>query len=143
MNIPWAIILDLILLVVLVATVVHYMRRGFVSGLLDLVGSFGSLAVAWFVSNKMSPTVFENFFKSGLITKTAETIQTQGGVNLNAIVSSLSEILPQPFVDKILASTSGLLDSGAPDIAQQIVEQVITPLVVPLITVVVFFATFL
>lgn len=63
-------------------------------------------------------------------------------MNLSVILDGLSGILPQKFIDDITASAAGMLDSGAPDIAQQVVEKIIAPLVVPLITVVVFFATF-
>ena len=63
-------------------------------------------------------------------------------MNLSVIRDGLSGILPQKFIDDITASAAGMLDSGAPDIAQQVVEKIIAPLVVPLITVVVFFATF-
>ena len=131
MNISPAIIIDVALIAVIVVSVFHYARKGFVAGLL-----------AWVVSGKLSPTVFENFFKSGLIEQTARTIQQQGGVNLSVILDGLSGILPQKFIDDITASAAGMLDSGAPDIAQQVVEKIIAPLVVPLITVVVFFATF-
>ena len=138
-----ALILDIVLLFVVLLTVIHYTKQGFVAGLLELIGNLASLVLAWFVSNRISPTVFENFFKSGLITKTAETIQVQGGVNLASILDGLSGLLPQKFIDSIVNSTSGLLDTSAPDIAQQIVENIIAPLVVPLITVVLFFATFI
>ena len=141
MNISPAIIIDVALIAVIVVSVFHYARKGFVAGLMDLVGNLASLALAWVVSGKLSPTVFENFFKSGLIEQTARTMQ-QGGVNLSVILDGLSGILPQKFIDDITASAAGMLDSGAPDIAQQVVEKIIAPLVVPLITVVVFFATF-
>ena len=65
---------------------------------------------------------------------TSRTIQQQGGVNLSVILDGLSGILPQKFIDDITASAAGMLDSGAPDIAQQVVEKIIAPLVVPLIT---------
>ena len=133
MNISPAIIIDVALIAVIVVSVFHYARKGFVAGLMDLVGNLASLALAWVVSGKLSPTVFENFFKSGLIEQTARTIQQQGGVNLSVILDGLSGILPQKFIDDITASA---------DIAQQVVEKIIAPLVVPLITVVVFFATF-
>lgn len=138
MNISPAIIIDVALIAVIVVSVFHYARKGFVAGLMDLVGNLASLALAWVVSGKLSPTVFENFFKSGLIEQTARTIQQQGGVNLSVILDGLSGILPQKFIDDITASAAGMLDSGAPDIAQQVVEKIIAPLVVPLITVVVF-----
>ena len=67
MNISPAIIIDVALIAVIVVSVFHYARKGFVAGLMDLVGNLASLALAWVVSGKLSPTVFENFFKSGLI----------------------------------------------------------------------------
>jgi uncharacterized membrane protein required for colicin V production len=130
MNISPAIIIDVALIAVIVVSVFHYARKGFVAGLMDLVGNLASLALAWVVSGKLSPTVFENFFKSGLIEQTARTIQQQGGVNLSVILDGLSGILPQKFIDDITASAAGMLDSGAPDIAQQVVEKIIAPLVV-------------
>ena len=95
MNISPAIIIDVALIAVIVVSVFHYARKGFVAGLMDLVGNLASLALAWVVSGKLSPTVFENFFKSGLIEQTARTIQQQGGVNLSVILDGLSGILPQ------------------------------------------------
>lgn len=142
MSFSYANLLDLTLLAVLLITVIHYVRRGFLAGILELVGSLASLALAWFVSGKASPAVFSGFFKSGLIEKTAQTIQQQGTVNLNTILESLSGVLPQEFVNRIVNSASSTLDSAAPDVAQQVVEKIVEPLVVPIITVVVFFATF-
>ena len=142
MTFTTANILDAVLIAVLIATVVHYVRRGFAAGILELVGGVASLALAWLASQKLSPAVFDNFFKSGLITKTANTIQQQGSVNLSTILDGLYNILPQSFIDKILASAATTLDSSAPDIAEKIVENIIAPLVVPIISVVVFFAVF-
>lgn len=142
MSFSYANFLDLALLIVLAVTVIHYVRRGFLAGIFELIGSLASLALAWFVSGKASPAVFSGFFKSGLIEKTTQTIQQQGTLNLNAILSGLSDVLPQSFVNRIVESASSTLDSSAPDVAQQVVEKIVEPLVVPIITVVVFFATF-
>ena len=136
-----AFILDIALIVVIVATVIHYARKGFVAGIIDLVGNLFSIALAWFVSGKVSPTVFENFFKSGLIEKTTQTLQ-QGSFDLESILGGLEGLVPQSMMDSILASADSVLNSQAPNMAQQVVEQIISPLVVPLITVVLFFATF-
>ena len=112
MNISPAIIIDVALIAVIVVSVFHYARKGFVAGLMDLVGNLASLALAWVVSGKLSPTVFENFFKSGLIEQTARTIQQQGGVNLSVILDGLSGILPQKFIDDITASAAGMNDQA-------------------------------
>lgn len=79
MNISPAIIIDVALIAVIVVSVFHYARKGFVAGLMDLVGNLASLALAWVVSGKLSPTVFENFFKSGLIEQTAVPTSSRAG----------------------------------------------------------------
>ena len=137
-----ALILDIALIGVVVATVIHYARKGFVAGLIDVVGNLAAIALAWFVSGKVSPTVFENFFKSGLVEKTTQTLQ-QGSFSLESVLGGLEGLVPQSLMDSIMESANSVLNSQAPDLAQQVVEQIISPLVVPLITVVLFFATFL
>lgn len=144
MSFSIALLLDIILVLVLLGTVLYYVRRGFVAGLLDLIGNFAALAVAWFASRKLSPGVFENFFKSGLITRTAESLQSQGEVNFDTLFASLSEFLPASLLERLRSATGPLtFDNAAPNIAEQVVENVIAPLIVPIITVVVFFAVFL
>lgn len=142
MEFSYAVILDVALIVLVVLTMFRYKKRGFIAGIIDLVGNLVSLCFAWVFSGKVSPAVFDNFFKSGLITKTANTIQRQGGVNLDSILQDLSGFLPQSFIDEIVSSAQGLFDSNAPDVAQSIVENVIAPLIVPVITVAVFFVTY-
>ena len=142
MDFSYALILDAVLLIIIVLTMLRYYKRGFAAGVIHLVGNLISLVFAWFFSGRVSPAVFENFFKSGLITKTATTIQQQGGVNLQSILWDLEGILPQSFLDEITASTQGLFESGAPDLAETVVENVIAPLIVPIITVAVFFVTY-
>ena len=137
-----ALILDIALIGVVVATVIHYARKGFVAGMIDLVGNLAAIALAWFVSGKVSPTVFENFFRSGLVEKTTQTLQ-QGSFSLESVLGGLEGLVPQSLMDSIMESANSVLNSQAPDLAQQVVEQIISPLVVPLITVVLFFATFL
>ncbi|MEF9970294.1 MAG: hypothetical protein RSD01_06595 [Ruthenibacterium sp.] len=137
-----AILLDIALVLLLIATMVYYRGKGLVAGLLDLVGNLAALSVAWVLSGKFSPNVFENFFKSGLIESTAKTIQEQGTFNFNNFMNGFAKFLPDSLVENLTDSAGNLLNSGAPDIAQQIVEQVIAPLIVPIITVVVFFATY-
>ncbi|MEG2166501.1 MAG: hypothetical protein RRY96_09415, partial [Ruthenibacterium sp.] len=133
---------DVVLLILLVVTIFQYRGKGLVAGLLDLVGNLAALSVAWILSGKFSPNVFENFFKSGLIESTAKTIQEQGTFNFNQFMNGFAKFLPDSLVERLTDSVGGVLNSGAPDIAQQIVEQVIAPLIVPIITVVVFFVTY-
>ena len=133
MKITPAILIDLILLAVLVITMVRYAKKGFVSGLIGLVGSLVSLALAWIVSGSVSPVVFENLFKSGLTERMAEALQKQGANGVATVLDGLSGIVPQRFLDDIAGKAADIFNSGAPDIAQRVVEELIAPLVVPLI----------
>ena len=142
MELSYALILDAALVVLILITMVRYKKRGFVAGIIDLAGSLISLVAAWFISGRVSPAVFDNFVKSGLITKTADSIQRQGGVNINSILQDLSGVLPQSFIDGILSSAEGLMSSTAPEMAEAVVENVVAPLIVPIITVAVFFVIY-
>lgn len=142
MNLTPAVIVDIALIAVVVCTVLYYAHKGFVAGLISLVGNLVSLVLAWIVSGRVSPVVFENFFREGLVEQTADMIAQQGVSGLEAMLDNLSGLLPQSVGEQLAASLQGLLGSGAPDLAAQIVDSIITPLAVPLISVVVFFATF-
>lgn len=137
-----ALILDVILIAVIVLTAFHYKKKGFVAGLLDLVGNLLALLVAWIASDRISPTVFENFFKQGLIEKITQTVQERGTSGLTMLVESFSSILPGGMADKVTRSLQEILGSGAPDLAVRIVDTILTPLIVPMITVVLFFIAF-
>lgn len=137
-----ALILDVILIAVIVLTAFHYKKKGFVAGLLDLVGNLLALLVAWIASDRISPTVFENFFKQGLIEKITQTVQEQGTSGLTMLVENFSSILPGGMADKVTRSLQEILGSGAPDLAVRIVDTILTPLIVPMITVVLFFIAF-
>lgn len=137
-----ALILDVILIAVIVLTAFHYKKKGFVAGLLDLVGNLLALLVAWIASDRISPTVFENFFKQGLIEKITQTVQERGTSGLTMLVESFSSILPGGMANEVTRSLQDILGSGAPDLAVRIVDTILTPLIVPMITVVLFFIAF-
>ncbi|HJB39471.1 MAG TPA: CvpA family protein [Candidatus Ruthenibacterium avium] len=137
-----ALILDVILIAVIVLTAFHYKKKGFVAGLLDLVGNLLALLVAWIASDRISPTVFENFFKQGLIEKITQTVQEQGTSGLTMLVENFSSILPGGMAHEVTRSLQDILGSGAPDLAVRIVDTILTPLIVPMITVVLFFIAF-
>lgn len=141
-SIDPALILDVILIAVIVLTAFHYKKKGFVAGLLDLVGNLLALLVAWIASDRISPTVFENFFKQGLIEKITQTVQEQGISGLTMLVENFSSILPGGMADEVTRSLQEILGSGAPDLAVRIVDTILTPLIVPMITVVLFFIAF-
>lgn len=145
MKLTPSLVLDLILAVVFVGAVLSARRQGFASTLVRLVGSLASLFCAYFVSDRLSPEVFERFFRSGLIHRTSDVLASGGQMTIQAVVDKLAAFLPQSLVEQLLGGAdklSELLDTSTPDIAEQVVENVIAPLFLPIISVVVFFATF-
>ena len=142
MEFSVAIFLDIALIAVVIFTIAYYMRRGFVAGLLGLVGNLVSLALAWVLSDQVSPTLFENFFKSGLIDQTTQLISEQGAAGVQSILDKFSAFLPASMMESLTQQANTIFNSGAPDMALAIVENIVAPLVMPLIGVVVFFAVF-
>ena len=137
-----AIILDIVLVAILVFTAYTYMKSGFLSSITRLVGNLLSLLAAMLVSNKLSPAVFDRFFKTGLVDKTASALSVQGAAYLEELIQSVSGFFPVQFTEELFAKAQNLMSTGAPDLAKQLVEEVVSPLMVPVISVVVFFATF-
>ena len=134
--------IDVFLIIVLVGTALHYAHKGFVAGIVHLVGNLLSLFVAWFASSRISPAVFENFFKNGLVDKTRLLIESQGDINLEMLVERFAGFLPDSLKQNILQAAAGLMDTSTPNAALTVVETIIAPLLVPIISVVVFFITF-
>lgn len=141
-----AVILDLLLLAVVVATVAFSVRRGFLATLLKFFGTLVALLASWWAAGALSPAVFENFFKNSLISRTSLLLNEGGAASVQAVLDRLAALLPGSLVEGLmedaLAQLQALLNSGAPNIAAQVVERVIAPLFLPIISVVVFFVTF-
>lgn len=145
MTITSALILDLALLAVVIVTVIVAANRGFLATLVRLCGTALALFASWIAASRLSTAVFENFFRNGLVEKTAKMISEGGQTSIQSIIDKLAAFLPDSLVQSILGGTDklqNLVDSNAPDVASQVVEQVIAPLFLPIISVVVFFVTF-
>lgn len=137
-----AMIFDIVLLVVLISTAMHYAGKGFLAGIVHFIGNLLSLVAAWILSAQISPAVFENFFKNSLVESTRRLLQSQADINVTELVERYAGFLPGSMKQNIIEATAGVLDTSAPDMALLVVEKVITPLLVPIISVVVFFITF-
>ena len=135
-------IVDLILLAVLFGSAFYYARRGFAAGIVQMVGSFVSLVAASVAASRISPAVFENFFKNSLVEKTRQMLENQSGADLETLVERFAGFLPDSLKQNIIQAAGGLLDTTAPNAALLVVENVIAPLLVPIISIVVFFVTF-
>ena len=137
MTITSALILDLALLAVIIVTVIVAANRGFLATLVRLCGTALALFASWIAASRLSTAVFENFFRNGLVEKTAKMISEGGQTSIQSIIDKLAAFLPDSLVQSILGGTDklqSLVDSNAPDVASQVVEQVIAPLFLPIIS---------
>ena len=139
-------ILDILLLLLLVGMTLHYVRSGFVAGVLDFFGTLLSIGAAWWGAKAFSSTLFEKLFRDNLVTRTANVLSnSQGVLTVNEIVHKISGFLPQNIIDTFLGQHNGAatFDMSAKDVAQRVVEEVIQPLVLPVISLLVFFVVFI
>lgn len=137
-----AIVFDLVMLALLLVVAFAYARRGFAAGLVQFVGNLASLIGALVLSHQASPLLFEKFFQNGFVTSIQNTLTAEGTVNIQSTIEKYAGFLPESIKESLTASASGLLDSGAPDMAVKLVDEVIAPLLTPIIAIVLFFVAF-
>ena len=137
-----AIVFDLVMLALLLVVAFAYARRGFAAGLVQFVGNLASLIGALVLSHQASPLLFEKFFQNGFVTSIQNTLTAEGTVNIQSTIEKYAGFLPESIKESLTASASGLLDSGAPDLAAKLVDEVIAPLLTPIIAIVLFFVAF-
>lgn len=138
----FALILDIILLVVLALVVCLYAKKGFVAGLLQFIGNILSLVGALVLSRRVAPMLFDRFLRSSFVERLEETIAQEGTVELAGLLERFAGFLPESLQQKILQSADNLIGAARPDLAQAIVTEVVEPLLTPIITVVLFFVAF-
>lgn len=138
-------LIDLLIVALLIGMTIHYMRKGFVAGVLDFFGTLLSIGAGLWGANILSPTLFEKLFRENLITRTTTVLSSSEGiVSINEILNKVSSFLPQNIIDTFLGQNSTTtFDLSAPNIAQRIVEEVVQPLVLPVISVLIFFVFFI
>ena len=134
---------DIFLIFILFATALKYRKKGFVTAIVELLGTTVAAISAFIFSTKMAPVVFERFFKAAFSKQVTEKLSQAASTMLtNDVIKDILNFLPADIVD-IFMSENGILNSmvnpNAPGVALEIVEEIISPLVTPLISVIMFF----
>lgn len=139
-----ATIFDLVMLALLVAVAINYARRGFVAGFVQFAGNLASLFGAIFLSNRVAPVLFEQFFESSFVNKVEKLLSAEGVVSPSEVVETYAGFLPQSLKDSLITSAEELLGhvGTAPELAARLVDDVIAPLLTPIIAIVIFFVAF-
>lgn len=134
-----AIILDIILIGVIVTAAIVFMRKGFIAGIVNFVGTLAALIASMTVSNKVAPILFEKFFQSGLVSKVTRMIEEQGTYYLEELVEGVASFLPIEYVQNVLKDALASINSESATLAQDIVASAFAPLFVPIISIILFF----
>ncbi len=136
-------IVDAIIVVVFVATIFAYIKRGFVASLLNIMGTIASLLLGIIVSNLLSPIIFEKFFKPAILENTENAIQNYGSASVEDVMSGVLGVFPDAFVNNVTGAFSGAINSQAAGAAEGFVDGVAAPMFVPVISIVIFLIVFI
>ena len=93
MKITPAMICDICLLVLLLLVVFRYMHRGFLSDIVNLLGSVVSIAGAMFVSHTYSEPIFDQLLRPGLEKSVMKNI-AENGLDVAALAEKYGGFLP-------------------------------------------------
>lgn len=137
-----SLVLDLICLVILISCILFYARKGFLSGIVSLVGTIAAALAGYFGGQKLAPALFDRAFRPNLEQQAAEAITAQGVPDLNALLGSLAAFLPQGTLQELTNEFASSTDLSAAALATQLVDTVIQPLVVPILAVLLFVIIF-
>ena len=144
MNFSVGIMIDIIIVVIVLIVAIRYYKKGFVSGIVNFVGTLAALIAAFMVSKQFSGKLFENFLKDNFIEKTSSMLGSNTDLlTVEEVIQNVTGFLPQGIVDFILGATEINIDgNSAVTLSVQIVEEVIAPLVIPVISMILFFVAF-
>ena len=90
-------ICDICLLVLLLLVVFRYMHRGFLSDIVNLLGSVVSIAGAMFVSHTYSEPIFDQLLRPGLEKSVMKNI-AENGLDVAALAEKYGGFLPESFL---------------------------------------------
>ena len=135
--------IDIILLALLVIFVIRGQRKGFVRMLLETLGSIASIILAWFVSKSYSQTLYNSYFKEGVIRSIDGRLS--GSDSLDAATASFYSI-PNQF--RGIASMLGFdvdgisktVDGSAASNAEALESSVVGPIVIIIVKILLFIA---
>lgn len=137
-----SVVFDLVVLIILLASAAYYASKGFLAGILNFAGTLISIVVGSIAATRLSPALFDSFFRAGIEEKTAMALAEKSAVNLSELLHGVVGFLPDSVINNLVESFGKSLDFSSAEIARQIVDQVVAPLIIPVISVIVFFVVF-
>ncbi len=139
----FGIFVDVLLVIVFVATLFHYINKGFVASFVNLVSMLGSFIISFIISNALSDVVFNTFFRQGLVDSTQENINNYGTYTADNFLQGIMSVFPQTFQASVQNSISTIINSNAANAATGIVDSVVAPILTSFISLVIFIVFFI
>ncbi|MDL2253557.1 hypothetical protein LJC49_05710 [Ruminococcaceae bacterium OttesenSCG-928-I18] len=136
-----ALIFDIVCLVIIILCALFFARKGILAGLLSLLGTVISIAVASLGSRALALPVFDRFFRPGLEESLENAFAEQNALATDMMLEEMSNFLPGPAQEALLASI-GSADLNMENLAEKIVTEMVQPIVLPVITLVLFVILF-
>lgn len=137
----WSILYDMLPLVVIFAVVLSYYKRGFLAGLVGLVGNLVSLGGAVFVSRRLSDPLFDLIFGTSVVDKISRAIAA-GEADLAKVLETYVGFLPDSFRQTILVKLEAAIRLDGVSAAQRVVTEVLQPLLAPVLALTIFFLVY-
>ena len=131
MSFSPAVIYDLIFLAVFSFAAVKSWQKGFLAGLMELIGAVLGVGVAVWGSRTLAPEVYGRFFSDAVASRVNEAVAQSGG-DLAALVQGLD------FLPESLRTAAANAVQTAGDILPEKVNALLEPLFLPLVQVLLF-----
>ncbi len=139
----FGIFVDILLVIVFVATVFHYINKGFVTSFINLVSTLGSFIISFIISNALSPVVFNTFFRQGMLDSTQESLNSYGTYTTDNFLDGILSVFPQTFQSSVQSSIATIINENAAGAANNIVDSVVAPIFTSFINIVIFIVFFI
>jgi len=146
-----ALILDAIVIGLLILYILRGRRKGFLSSLVELVGSIAALVIAGYGSSLLAEFVFDRFLRDSLLASIGSALENQVGISdISAVLAEalaqmpaiLSNILQGQLGGALSEDLQGYLFESSMAFATAVVETTVRPIVVSLLTMILFLLLF-
>ncbi len=125
-----------------------HINKGFLSLLVEFIGTVATIIISFFASRAISPWIYETFFRQGLQDSLTESLSgIDGNVDAGAFVNDLLGFLPEAirnfFAEDLMQGFTVAANSSGATIAENMMNEIIGPTFTPVIAVLVFVVVFI
>ena len=104
----YAVLLDVIVVLILLLITLSAYRKGFLHSVILLAGYVASVIAAALLSGPAAGFIYERFLEPSLLEKTQELLDSVPGLDqAEILIHELTELLPDVIVNPVLAAYGG------------------------------------